>query len=165
LWAQTIHGTIEADDDSGSNSGGDDTGFCHERWCVKTADNKWCSDGVGVQQVKVRVKVKLVGARSILHPCQTCSGDHIILPWKPPVIIVLFVTRTTFAFTIHHDRLQMNSSNPRAGWERVGHQFYRKIQLYESIFDPDLELENYIVAGAPHGGAIGMPYPPTLRIR
>jgi vacuolar protein sorting-associated protein 16 len=50
----------------------------------------------------------------------------------------------------------MNSSNPRTGWEKVGDQFYRKIQLYESVFDPDLELENYLVAGAPHGGAIGM---------
>jgi hypothetical protein len=50
---------------------------------------------------------------------------------------------------------QMTAPNPRAGWEKVGDQFYRKIQLYESIFDPDLELENYFVAGAPYGGAIG----------
>ena len=49
----------------------------------------------------------------------------------------------------------MTSTNPRAGWEKVGDQFYRKIQLYESVFDPDLELENYFVAGAPYGGAIG----------
>ena len=49
----------------------------------------------------------------------------------------------------------MNSSNPRAGWEKVGDQFYRKIQLYEAVFDADLELENYLVAGAPHAGAIG----------
>lgn len=52
----------------------------------------------------------------------------------------------------------MNSSNPRAGWEKVGDQFYRKIQLYESVFDPDLELENYLVAGAPYGGAIGISF-------
>ena len=49
----------------------------------------------------------------------------------------------------------MTAPNPRAGWEKVGDQFYRKIQLYESVFDPDLELENYFVAGAPYGGAIG----------
>jgi hypothetical protein len=49
----------------------------------------------------------------------------------------------------------MTATNPRAGWEKVGDQFYRKIQLYESVFDPDLELENYLVAGAPYGGAIG----------
>ena len=51
--------------------------------------------------------------------------------------------------------VQMNSANPRVGWEKVGDQFYRKVQLYESVFDPDLELENYLVAGAPYGGAIG----------
>jgi hypothetical protein len=54
-----------------------------------------------------------------------------------------------------NDAAQMTASNPRAGWEKVGDQFYRKIQLYESVFDPDLELENYLVAGAPYGGAIG----------
>jgi vacuolar protein sorting-associated protein 16 len=47
-------------------------------------------------------------------------------------------------------------TNPRVGWEKVGDQFYRKFQLYESVFDPDLELENYVVAGAPYGGAVGM---------
>ena len=46
-------------------------------------------------------------------------------------------------------------SNPTAGWERVGDRFYRKIKLYDAIFDQDLELENYIVAGAPCAGAIG----------
>jgi vacuolar protein sorting-associated protein 16 len=49
----------------------------------------------------------------------------------------------------------MTTPNPRAGWEKVGDQFYRKIQLYESLFDADLELESYLVAGAPYGGAIG----------
>lgn len=50
----------------------------------------------------------------------------------------------------------MISSNPRAGWEKVGDEFYRKVQLYESVFDSDLELENYLVVGAPYGGAIGL---------
>ena len=50
----------------------------------------------------------------------------------------------------------MTSKNPRAGWEKIDDQFYRKIQLYEQVFDPDLELENYFVAGAPYGGALAL---------
>lgn len=46
-------------------------------------------------------------------------------------------------------------SNPTAGWERVENQFYRKIKLYDAVFDQDLELENYIIAGATCSGAIG----------
>jgi len=49
----------------------------------------------------------------------------------------------------------MTTNNPRAGWEKIGDQFYQKAQLYESVFDQDLELENYVVAGAPYGGALG----------
>ena len=49
----------------------------------------------------------------------------------------------------------MTASNLRAGWEKVGDQFYRKVPLYESILDQDLELENYLVTGAPYGGALG----------
>ena len=45
-----------------------------------------------------------------------------------------------------------------ADWERVGDRFYRNIQLYTSVFDPDLELENYRVAGAPYSGAVGRHY-------
>lgn len=45
-------------------------------------------------------------------------------------------------------------SKPTADWERVGDRFYRKIQLYTSVFDQDLELENYVVAGAPLSGAV-----------
>lgn len=47
-------------------------------------------------------------------------------------------------------------SKPTADWERVGDRFYRKIQLYTSVFDQDLELENYVIAGAPYSGAVGM---------
>lgn len=54
-----------------------------------------------------------------------------------------------------HTALSMTLANPRAGWEKVGDQFYRKVQLYESVFDADLELENYFVAGAPFSGALG----------
>ncbi len=46
-------------------------------------------------------------------------------------------------------------SAPTSEWERVGDRFYRKVKLYEAVFDQDLELENYVVAGAPYGGAIG----------
>jgi hypothetical protein len=50
----------------------------------------------------------------------------------------------------------MAPSNPLADWERVGDRFYRKVRVYDAVFDEDLELENYIVAGAPYGGAIGI---------
>jgi hypothetical protein len=50
-------------------------------------------------------------------------------------------------------------AKPTANWEKVGDKFYRKIQLYTATFDQDLELENYVVTGAPYAGAIGMlPY-------
>lgn len=47
------------------------------------------------------------------------------------------------------------SSKPTADWRRVGDRFYRKTQLYTSVFDRDLELENYVVTGAPYSGAVG----------
>ncbi|KAJ5050670.1 uncharacterized protein L3040_002545 [Drepanopeziza brunnea f. sp. 'multigermtubi'] len=47
-------------------------------------------------------------------------------------------------------------ANPTAEWEKVGDKFYRKIQLYTAVFDQDLELENYIVAGCSYGGAIAL---------
>ena len=47
-------------------------------------------------------------------------------------------------------------TSPTVDWERVDNQYYRKVKFYEAIFDQDLELENYIVAGAPYGGAIGI---------
>jgi hypothetical protein len=50
----------------------------------------------------------------------------------------------------------MAPSNPLANWEKIADSFYRKIPVYDAIFDEDVELENYIVAGAPYGGAIGM---------
>ncbi|KAI1185917.1 vacuolar protein sorting-associated protein [Nemania serpens] len=50
----------------------------------------------------------------------------------------------------------MEATNPTAGWERVGDQFYRKTQLYTAVFDQDLDLDNYIVAGAPYGGAVAI---------
>ncbi|KAF2225710.1 Vps16, N-terminal region-domain-containing protein [Elsinoe ampelina] len=47
-------------------------------------------------------------------------------------------------------------SNPRENWTKCGDRFYRKIQLYTSVFDPDLELENYTLVGAPYSGAIAL---------
>ena len=46
-------------------------------------------------------------------------------------------------------------SKPTANWERIGDRFYRRIQLYTDVLDPDLELENYAIAGAPYSGAVG----------
>ncbi|KAJ5881044.1 uncharacterized protein N7473_012097 [Penicillium subrubescens] len=50
----------------------------------------------------------------------------------------------------------MAPSNPLANWEKVGDSFYRRIPVYDAVFDEDVELENYIVAGAPYGGAIAL---------
>ncbi|KAI4261985.1 MAG: hypothetical protein L6R42_002833 [Xanthoria sp. 1 TBL-2021] len=47
-------------------------------------------------------------------------------------------------------------SNPTADWEKVGDRFYRKVKLYDAVFDQELELENYVVAGAPYGGATAL---------
>lgn len=48
-------------------------------------------------------------------------------------------------------------SNPIIDWEKVGDRYYRKVKLYDAVFDQDLELENYVIAGAPYGGALGRP--------
>lgn len=48
-------------------------------------------------------------------------------------------------------------SNPIIDWEKVGDHYYRKVKLYDAVFDQDLELENYVIAGAPYGGALGRP--------
>lgn len=50
----------------------------------------------------------------------------------------------------------MESTHPTAGWEKVGDRFYRKTQLYTAVFDLDLDLDNFFVAGAPYGGAVGV---------
>ncbi|KAL2169766.1 hypothetical protein VTG60DRAFT_5662 [Thermothelomyces hinnuleus] len=50
----------------------------------------------------------------------------------------------------------MDVAHPTAGWEQLGERFYRKIQLYTQVFDQDLDLDNYLVAGAPYGGAIAL---------
>lgn len=50
----------------------------------------------------------------------------------------------------------MTLANPRAGWEKIGPEFYRKIPLYQNIFDEDLDLSSYHVAGAPFSGALAL---------
>ncbi len=49
----------------------------------------------------------------------------------------------------------MDVAHPTTGWELLGERFYRKVQLYTEVFDQDLDLDNYVVSGASHGGAIG----------
>jgi vacuolar protein sorting-associated protein 16 len=52
-------------------------------------------------------------------------------------------------------------SKPTANWEKVGDRFYRKVQLYTAVFDQDLELENYLIAGAPYSGAVSRQFTPN----
>lgn len=37
----------------------------------------------------------------------------------------------------------------------MGDKWFRKTQQYTAVFDKDLDLDNYIVAGAPYAGALG----------
>lgn len=55
----------------------------------------------------------------------------------------------------------MDTLHAKADWERVGDRWFRKTQQYTDVFDEDLDLSNYIVAGAPYGGALGMKHIPT----
>lgn len=50
----------------------------------------------------------------------------------------------------------MTSVNPRLGWEKLANEYYRKISLYTTPFDPDLELENYFITGSPYAGALAL---------
>ncbi|KAF2666531.1 vacuolar protein sorting-associated protein 16 [Microthyrium microscopicum] len=50
----------------------------------------------------------------------------------------------------------MDIPKPTANWEKLGSRFYRKIPLYTAVFDPDLELANYLIAAAPCAGAIAV---------
>lgn len=49
----------------------------------------------------------------------------------------------------------MDTLQPRADWESLGDKWFRKTQTYTAVFDPDLDLDNYILVGAPFAGAIG----------
>jgi hypothetical protein len=49
----------------------------------------------------------------------------------------------------------MDPLHARADWESVGDKWFRKTQQYTQVFDQDLDLDNYTVAGAPYAGALG----------
>jgi vacuolar protein sorting-associated protein 16 len=49
----------------------------------------------------------------------------------------------------------MDKLHPRADWESVGDRWFRKTQTYTEIFDEELDLDNYVVTGAPYAGALG----------
>ena len=50
----------------------------------------------------------------------------------------------------------MEAEHPRAGWEGRGTRWFRRTQLYTAVFEADVDLDNYILAGAPYGGAIAL---------
>ncbi|KAI6767945.1 hypothetical protein HG530_005954 [Fusarium avenaceum] len=50
----------------------------------------------------------------------------------------------------------MDTLHARADWESVGDRWFRKTQQYTSVFDQDLDLDNYIVTGAPYAGALAL---------
>jgi len=52
----------------------------------------------------------------------------------------------------------METAHPRSSWEQLGDKWYRRVQHYTQVFGQDLDLDNYIIAGAPYGGAIGKWY-------
>lgn len=58
----------------------------------------------------------------------------------------------------------MDTAHPRTSWEQLGDKWYRRVQHYTEVFDQDLDLDNYIIAGAPYGGAIGMSMSPLLLV-
>lgn len=49
----------------------------------------------------------------------------------------------------------MDTAHPRSSWEQLGDKWFRRVQHYTEVFDQDLDLDNYIIAAAPYGGAIG----------
>ncbi|KAF1739303.1 putative vacuolar protein sorting-associated protein 16 [Beauveria bassiana] len=50
----------------------------------------------------------------------------------------------------------MDTLHAKAEWERVGERWFRKTQQYTSIFDESLDLDTYIVTGAPYAGALAL---------
>jgi hypothetical protein len=50
----------------------------------------------------------------------------------------------------------MTNPNPTTDWSLVGERYYRKIPLYNALFDPDLPLGSYTITGAPYGGALAL---------
>ncbi|KAJ2905757.1 hypothetical protein MKZ38_004434 [Zalerion maritima] len=50
----------------------------------------------------------------------------------------------------------MEAEHPTETWERVGDKFYRKVTQFTELFSQDIELDNYIISGAPYGGAVAL---------
>ncbi|KAK1237919.1 hypothetical protein MKX08_002498 [Trichoderma sp. CBMAI-0020] len=50
----------------------------------------------------------------------------------------------------------MDTLHARADWERVGDKWFRKTEQYTAVFGQDLDLDGYIVTGAPYGGALAL---------
>ncbi|KOS16927.1 putative vacuolar protein sorting-associated protein 16 -like protein [Escovopsis weberi] len=50
----------------------------------------------------------------------------------------------------------MDPLHARADWERVGDKWFRKTEQYTAVFDQDLDLDAYIVTGAPYAGALAL---------
>ncbi|KAM3520465.1 hypothetical protein MY4038_009414 [Beauveria bassiana] len=50
----------------------------------------------------------------------------------------------------------MDTLHAKAEWERVGERWFRKTQQYTSVFDESLDLDTYIVTGAPYAGALAL---------
>ncbi|XP_044717507.1 uncharacterized protein HRG_09015 [Hirsutella rhossiliensis] len=51
---------------------------------------------------------------------------------------------------------EMDALHARADWESVGDKWFRKTQQYTAVFDQELDLDNYFVAGAPYAGALAL---------
>jgi hypothetical protein len=49
----------------------------------------------------------------------------------------------------------MSHKPATAGWERVEDKYYRTTLLYSALWDSEFDLSDYIVVGAPYGGALG----------
>ncbi|QUC22005.1 uncharacterized protein UV8b_06246 [Ustilaginoidea virens] len=50
----------------------------------------------------------------------------------------------------------MDILHARADWESVGDKWFRKTQQYTEVFDQDLDLDSYLVVGAPYAGALAL---------
>lgn len=84
-------------------------------------------------------------------PAKHCSGGSDLLSVASQVN-----SSTVIPIQIEGTSDEMTLANPRAGWEKIGTEFYRKVQLYSSVFDEDLELDNYFICGAPYSGALAL---------
>ncbi|KAM6484135.1 vacuolar sorting protein [Trichoderma sp. SZMC 28011] len=50
----------------------------------------------------------------------------------------------------------MDTLHARADWERVGDKWFRKTEQYTAVFGQDLDLDAFVVTGAPYAGALAL---------